>query len=394
MKSPNWSYEELKLALELYLDRDFTWHSRVSDSTWEIVALSELLKGLDIYNFSTGVKFRSPSSIRLKLANFKSLDERYRKSALTNVGKNDVAVWNKCHTDYQALKRECADIIKKYYKKQPSEELKRYLLRFDANLIVRNLASDRILEIAKEMQNLTEDIDDFVVAKTIRDQCDIIIAVINKKEPIETIGDIKTHAGINQVSIKNVGEKIGEHVQNTLKELIDNNKLSQKDISNLTDPNWSKDILHLKCAFLVEIREGIDKDVQLLDINGYVRYWKTEYVINNKKYCACKEWFEYMRKYFDNWVSSLKDDRFEIGIKDFGKILDTISKLDNEKVCVSLRDVKRQLSFIENLDKVLEGLLESGVIAFFQDDHNKIIVEDYDLLFEMKKNPKKFIRRG
>ena len=35
--------EELQLALELYLDRDMQWHSKISNNTWEIMALSELL---------------------------------------------------------------------------------------------------------------------------------------------------------------------------------------------------------------------------------------------------------------------------------------------------------------------------------------------------------------
>jgi hypothetical protein len=398
MKSPNWSHEELKLALELYLDRDFSWHTRVSDSTWEIVALSELLKGLDIYDQTImDSRFRSPSSIRLKLANFKSLDERFLKLAMDNVGKNDVVIWNEWHGNYISLKCDCAAIIEKHYKKRPSEVLKRYLSRFD-NVPTKKIDADsetkRILEMAKGMQNLTANLNDPILAQTIWEQCDVIIDAINKKAGNEPIREIKTHAGINQVSIKKDVYKIGEHVQNTLNELIKHNRLSIYDISRLTDPIWSKNVLHLKCAFLIELKEGFDKNAQLLDINGYVRYWKTEYVINNKKYCACKEWFEYMRKYFDDWVSSLTDDRFEIGIEDFCKVLDTIIKLDKEKVCVPVSELKKQLSFISNLDVILEGLLTSGAIANFQGEHNKIIVEDYDLLFEMRKNPKKYIRRG
>lgn len=40
MKNPNWTPEELKLALELYLDKDIQWHSKISNTTWEIMALS------------------------------------------------------------------------------------------------------------------------------------------------------------------------------------------------------------------------------------------------------------------------------------------------------------------------------------------------------------------
>lgn len=45
MRSPNWLEEEVMLALDLYVHRDLSWINKMSDSTYEIIALSKLLNG-------------------------------------------------------------------------------------------------------------------------------------------------------------------------------------------------------------------------------------------------------------------------------------------------------------------------------------------------------------
>lgn len=77
MRSPNWS-EEVMLALDLYVNRDLAYLNRMSDSTSEIVGLSGLLNALDLH-LERPKKFRSTGSIRMKLANFMALDDKYRE---------------------------------------------------------------------------------------------------------------------------------------------------------------------------------------------------------------------------------------------------------------------------------------------------------------------------
>ena len=52
MRSPNWHENEIMLALDLYLSRDLQWINRISDSTFEIIALSQILNALDFYDES------------------------------------------------------------------------------------------------------------------------------------------------------------------------------------------------------------------------------------------------------------------------------------------------------------------------------------------------------
>lgn len=134
MRSPNWSEEELKLALELYLDRDASWHSRVSNSTWEIQALSNILRGMDVVLTESIENFRSVNSVRLKLANFKSLDENYRKTAMTNVGCLDKEIWNQYHKKGGALRLECIEIIKRHFKGEKTDAVVKYLHRLEEHV--------------------------------------------------------------------------------------------------------------------------------------------------------------------------------------------------------------------------------------------------------------------
>ena len=77
MKNPAWSKEELMLALELYLSKDTAWHNSISNSTPEVIALSEILQNLDIFEDEFDNTFRSTNSVRLKFANFNAVDDRY-----------------------------------------------------------------------------------------------------------------------------------------------------------------------------------------------------------------------------------------------------------------------------------------------------------------------------
>ena len=62
MRSPNWHECEVMLALDLYLSRDLQWINRISDSMFEIIALSQILNALDFYDEKPD-NFRSTGSI-------------------------------------------------------------------------------------------------------------------------------------------------------------------------------------------------------------------------------------------------------------------------------------------------------------------------------------------
>lgn len=94
-RNPNWKEEELTLALELYLSKGLKWLGRISDTTEEIVVLSKILKGLDLFDGQKGSNFRSVGSVRMKLGNLKMFDPDYNGGSLSNTGKMDKEIWNK-----------------------------------------------------------------------------------------------------------------------------------------------------------------------------------------------------------------------------------------------------------------------------------------------------------
>ena len=125
MRSPNWHECETKLALDLYLSKDIKWLLRMTDSTFEIVTFSKILNELDFYE-EKPEKFRSTGSIRMKLANFMSLDKRYNKNSLGNVGKSDKLIWEKYHDNPNTLHDECREIINEHLKRR-DPDIDRYL---------------------------------------------------------------------------------------------------------------------------------------------------------------------------------------------------------------------------------------------------------------------------
>ena len=130
MRSPAWNDKELKLVLELYLSKDLEWLAKIHDSTEEVVALSQLLNLLAIYPDTKPDNFRSVGSVRMKLANFKSLDTRYGKSSLSNISSRDRYIWEQYSGNYSQLFAECKDILNGYKFTNVSECLVRYLAKF------------------------------------------------------------------------------------------------------------------------------------------------------------------------------------------------------------------------------------------------------------------------
>ena len=125
MKNPNWHEGEIMLVLDLYLNKDIKWLTKMSNSTKEIIGLSKLLNALDFYEEKPN-KFRSPGAIRMRLANFMSLDERYKRKAMDNGGPLVKEVWHKYSNDKEKLHLDCVDIVSTHVITK-SEEVIQYI---------------------------------------------------------------------------------------------------------------------------------------------------------------------------------------------------------------------------------------------------------------------------
>ena len=103
-KIPNWTIDELILALELYLKFVPQFPTKTDASISE---LSRLLRSMDRQTAATFPRFRSPGSVYAKLGNFRRLDERRRAGGelgLPHGSRLDEYVWNEFHTNIAELK--------------------------------------------------------------------------------------------------------------------------------------------------------------------------------------------------------------------------------------------------------------------------------------------------
>jgi 5-methylcytosine-specific restriction protein A len=88
-RNPSWAYDELILALDLYLR-----NGALDDRDQRVIELSELLNALPIHTARPDAeRFRNPNGVALKLANFAAQDPAYPGVGMTRGGKRDAEVW-------------------------------------------------------------------------------------------------------------------------------------------------------------------------------------------------------------------------------------------------------------------------------------------------------------
>ena len=101
-RQSDWSIEETTIALSLYA---VTFSSQIHVRNPQIIALSSMLR-------------RSPGSVKCKLFNLASFDDKARGQNLNHASQNDHTVWNR-YFDGRELKllplmREAVDLCKKF----------------------------------------------------------------------------------------------------------------------------------------------------------------------------------------------------------------------------------------------------------------------------------------
>ena len=100
--------------------------------------------------------------------------------------------------------------------------------------------------------------------------------------------------------------KIGRFVRNSLRNMIQNNKISANEIANMTNAKYSKDMFNLNFPVLKEVVEDLNFDQQKKDSKGYNRYYDLTIDVNSKRYLLCSQWVENLhRSSFKKWLALL-----------------------------------------------------------------------------------------
>ncbi len=407
MRSPNWLEEEVMLALDLYVHKDLSWINKMSDSTFEIIALSKLLNGLDLHS-DKPENFRSTGSIRMKLANFMALDDGYTRKSLGNVGGIDKKVWEQYKNNHIALHERCGQIISEHLV-DSSDVLEKYLNDMQMDLSTIHVEKDfakfsgSLKRTLAYYEKLAEKNSDAEYAKKIADSCKKMrksLDWIKESDELILEFDYKEHAGVNLKPIKKKNkkieskgpqeEKIGKLIQRSFAELIEQDKLSEDMVSRLLQKKYSRDQFGIKPTFLIEIDEQQDIRKQLMDENGYVRYWTKPVLIREKKYCICKEWFENQRDRYLRWLSTVDVPLFYmLSAKELKKILEYLKETDKKKTCISKQEIINEFP-IETIQEVINILIDKGVLVRFQGSAREFVIDDYDALFKMLRKPESY----
>ena len=140
-RNPNWTEEELILALCLYYELPSGQHHQSNK---------------EVENLATKLGRRTPSSVAYKLGNFKSLDDRYTGKGMTNHSKQDENIWNK-YLDHPAeLFERRNQILARYHVDSASEPSADYCPLPDSELDKLVHEIDFSVEDRKKLQNWRE----------------------------------------------------------------------------------------------------------------------------------------------------------------------------------------------------------------------------------------------
>lgn len=391
-RNPNWKEEELILALELYISKGLKWLGRISDTTEEIVVLSTILKGLDFYGVPISGNFRSVGSVRMKLGNFKMFDPEYEGGSLSNAGRLDNEIWNKYAHDTQLLSSKSIQIINDHYKGRITAKIRKYIDRIEQseNKGQYNSESDLEIKMVRSLLDAARSKGD----KELSNKYSEALSILEKRNK-SSQDSYHEHGGINQALIKEKPEnKIGRHVRDEIRKLIDNEMIWETDLDDFQSDEWSKDILHLSHAFFLKIDVSKDIKKQLRDNNGYLRYWKEIYAIQGQQYAMCKEWFESNRKHFDKWIDKfIKEKKLACSPDAFKALLLLVKELDQKAVCVSVSELKNSSEDSEEIEIFVDYLIKWGVLLPFQGSTREYNIDDYDRFYDMINNPEKYALR-
>lgn len=109
-KNPNWTRDELIIALDLYFRLDRKTGELNSE---EILNVSNLLNSLEIHEQNLrNLDFRNQHGVRMKLANFMAVDSEHNASGLSRGSKLDKEIFDEFSRDISKL-RETALAIER-----------------------------------------------------------------------------------------------------------------------------------------------------------------------------------------------------------------------------------------------------------------------------------------
>ena len=396
-RNPVWSEEELILALN-----DVSWFNSGKESMKELSTLSQILLGLDIYPLNVRIpgQYRTPDAVDAKMQNFKSFDPNYKKigKGLSHGGKKDGVVFQTYYGDREKLQQKCCEVIYNHYKGEMTEDIRKYLeLRIGIKTpkYTKDIFQEELNVKLEDLKKLAMQAEDNQLANIIIKSCEEIKCVYKKSSKEKENQNFRTdketiitdHAGINwklNVPDTNDTEKIGIHVKRIMDQLSENNLLTKEDLDDCCDLKWSKSVMNLTVPMLKEYTGDAPISKEMVDSNGYIRYWKKVYNFGESgNYLVTKEWFtrSKSRHLFDNWYRKIISNYLSIDIDKMVAIFKNIQAVDKENKPIE-KETLCDLYGIDDSDGFFAKLETIGLLRQLN-KRSFYSVDDYDILYDV-----------
>jgi 5-methylcytosine-specific restriction protein A len=107
-RNPDWTRDELILALDLFIDAK---RKQLDSSDLRVIELSELLNRLPLHSGRPRASdFRNPNGVSMKLGNFLRIDPEYSGKGLARGNKLEQEVWDEFAGDLYRLRRVASNL--------------------------------------------------------------------------------------------------------------------------------------------------------------------------------------------------------------------------------------------------------------------------------------------
>lgn len=140
---------------------------------------------------------------------------------------------------------------------------------------------------------------------------DVLMPILNVSSTISDTSELflRSYQLMNLFDLRNcpvaeentptTSEKIGKIVQKFFNELFSQNSLTNDEITNLMDKEYSKKTFDVNYPIIKLLENGADENAQR-SVNGHKRYYAKIY---NEKYLLCNDWYDRNTCNFNEWCA-------------------------------------------------------------------------------------------
>lgn len=127
------------------------------------------------------------------------------------------------------------------------------------------------------------------------------LSSLHNKTGVQLINNLNTENTSTDEIADESEQKIGKYAVSVFKKIF-KEPISKEELANMQDKEWSHDNLGIRYPLLKKYVTGVSIKEQTKYKDSHSRYYKDIFLVNNKQYFLCSQWFEEFRPKLDNWL--------------------------------------------------------------------------------------------